>query len=372
MRTSRHIAWPLAAVTILLLIGASVAYADTPAEQFREGQQLMRSGDLDAALEQFERLRKRYPWDADYSLGRAQVLDLQGRDGDALTELEETTRLAPDYEDAWRLRYNILSRQPQADGGENLQAIREQASRRFPLASWWRQADDPAQWTVLVGAGRDQLSNDLPSWNNQFAEVLYEKARQYQLGARLGRDERYDEADYSLGLTASRTWASGWLAGASLLLANDAAFQPDMGFGVFAGTPFGDGWVGTVGYRRKEYSTETVGSIAGTLEKYAGNFRFAYTVNSSRLQGASSFMGHTFTTNWYFTDDASVGVTLSTGKEAESLGNGQVLESDVDGMSLTGRYQFNDRYGLQWWLGSHDQGDFYRRQSFGMAVSIKL
>lgn len=372
MRPWRHVRWQLTAVTLLLFVGAAPVRADSPGELFREGQQLMRSGNLAAALEQFEQLREQYPWDADYSLGRAQVLSLQGRDSDALTELEETTRLAPDYEDAWRLRYAILSRQPQDERRKELQALHEQASRRFPLASWWRHADDPPQWTVLIGAGHDRLSNDLPGWNNQFVEVQYDKVRQYRLGARLGRDERYDEPDYSLGLMASRTWPSGWFAGADVQLVDDAAFQPDVGFGVYCGVPFGDGWVGGTSYRRKEYPEEAVASIAGTLEKYAGNFRFAYTLNSSHLQGASSFMGHAFTTNWYFTDDASVGLTFNTGKEAELLGNGQVLESDVSGVSLTGRYRFGERYGLQWWLGTHDQGDFYRRQSIGMAVSIRL
>lgn len=373
MRALSFIARRLGAIVVIVCISAAPVYAEeTPLAQFRQGQKLMRDGDLGAALDQFEQLRAAYPRDADYSLGIAQVLALQGRDDEALSELEDTTRLAPGYEDAWRLRHSILVRSPGADRLEELQALRQQAARRFPLATWWREAEDPAQWTVFVGAGHDDLSEGLPSWNNQFVETLYEKSGRYLLAARLGRDVRYDTADYSLRLAGNRTWSSDWFTGADVILADDAAFQADFGFGISAGRPFGDDWVATIGYRRKEYTAETVGSFAGTLEKYHGNFRFAYTANSSRLHGASSFAGHTLTSNWYFSDNASIGLTISTGKEAESLGNGQVLESDVSGLSLSGRYQLNARYGLQWWLGTHDQGDFYRRQFFGMAVSFKL
>ncbi|MDH3442117.1 MAG: hypothetical protein OEM63_15260, partial [Gammaproteobacteria bacterium] len=59
------------------------------------------------------------------------------------------------------------------------------------------------------------------------------------------------------------------------------------------------------------------------------------------------------------------------GREAEAIGGGQVLETDVKGFSLNGRHQFNERIGLQWWLGIHNQGELYRRHFVGMAVSIR-
>ena len=63
---------------------------------------------------------------------------------------------------------------------------------------------------------------------------------------------------------------------------------------------------------------------------------------------------------------------MTVGREAEPIGGGQVLETDVKGISLRGRQQFNERFGLQWWLGVHDQGELYRRQFVGMAFSIRI
>lgn len=83
-------------------------------------------------------------------------------------------------------------------------------------------------------------------------------------------------------------------------------------------------------------------------------------------------MGHTLTTNWYFNDVASIGVTLSGGEEAEAVGNGAVLKTDVRGVSLSGRYQLGERYTLQGWIGTHEQGDLYRRRFLGLAISIRI
>ena len=73
-----------------------------------------------------------------------------------------------------------------------------------------------------------------------------------------------------------------------------------------------------------------------------------------------------------YSDTGSVGLTINSGDEAEAIGNGQVLETAVRGITLSGRHQLNGRIGLQWWLGIHDQGDFYRRRFFGMAVSVGI
>ena len=75
-------------------------------------------------------------------------------------------------------------------------------------------------------------------------------------------------------------------------------------------------------------------------------------------------------------DEITVGDVVGGGQrlggQAESLGNGQVLETDVRGITLNGRRAINERVAIQWWLGLHEQGDFYRRRFLGMAVSIGI
>lgn len=352
----------------MLAITGSVFAADT-AEQFRHAQELSRSGKHELALSKLTQLRDAYPHDVDYALARAQILLRLQRDDEALLELEAATTLAPDYEDVWRLRFSILQ---QHGVQTDYDALQQDAARRFPNARWWRQPEHPAFWTVAAGAGYERLSNGLPSWNSEFLQISREKPNDYRYGANLTRDARYDAADYTLRLDAQRSAASGWFAGAELALASNPSFQSERAYGAHVGAPFGDGWVAGLNLRYKEYATATVNSRIASLEKYQGPFRFAYALTHSHLHGGTNSLGHTLTSNWYFSDAASVGMTISSGDEAEAVGNGQVLETDVRGLTLSGRYRFDDKYALQWWLGSHEQGDYYRRQFIGLAISIRL
>lgn len=347
------------------------AIAQDPASRFQEAQRLMRGGQLDAALTAIESLREEYPHDVDYAFARAQILGRTGRDDEALAELAAATELAPDYEDVWRLRYAIQSRQSGGSAQTELQDLRQQVAERFPEASWWQPPAHVSAWTLVAGAGHDSLTNGFPDWNHQFISVMHNRNRgNYTM--RVSREQRNSGADLSLGLGAEHAWLSGWYAGAAISVADNPEYVPELGLSIHAGRPLGDGWVVDFGYRRRQYTTATVGSLVGIVEKYYGDFRFMYGLSLSHLNGASSFMSHTVTGNWYFGDASSIGITIGSGREAESLGNGLVLETDVHSVSLSGLARITDRVGLQWWLGTHEQGDIYRRRFLGMAVSIDL
>ncbi|MDJ0699798.1 MAG: YaiO family outer membrane beta-barrel protein [Woeseiaceae bacterium] len=361
-------------VGILLLLAATSAFAATPAERFAEARQLFRDGELSAALGGLDTLRADYPDDVDYMLIRAQVLARMGRDPEALDELRLASKLAPGYEDVWRTRYSLLMRQQDQGPSPELLEVQDAAAARFPDSSWWRApaAEQSADWLVSVGAGYDSLSRNLPNWNNQFAEILYRQAGGRFYRARVARDERAATADTSFGIGAETPLPDDWFAGADVSLASDPFYQADIGYSLYAGKVLEDGWVANLRYRRKEYASATIGSAVAGVEKYAGDFRLAYSLSVSRLHGGSSFMNHVATGNWYIDADTSVGITLSTGDEAEAIGNGRVLETDVASLTLSGRQQFGERYSLQWWVGVHDQGELYRRRFLGMAVSIRI
>lgn len=331
-------------------------------------------GNFDTALTTVNQLREAYPHDVDYALVRAQILARQGRDNEALDDLREAVTLAPDYEEVWRLRYTLLSSQEDESARRERDVIVRQAQVRFPYASWWHTAatDPLVQWSVLVGAGHENLSNGFPSWNQQFVEVSREQESvgRYRIGIAL--DERFDKSDLSVLLGGEHSFASVWIAGLDISFASDPNFQPDLSLSGHIGRPLKDGWVVDLRYRHRKYESTAVGSATTIIEKYAGDFRFAYALGISHLQGSSGFFNHGLTMNWYYSERSSIGISLNTGKEAESIGPGQVLETDVQGVSVSGRQQLTDRFDLRWWLGLHDQGDFYRRQYLGMAVSIRL
>ncbi len=335
---------------VLLALAAfwqQAAFADPsvgPAERFERAEELRRNGESEAALQELTRLRTDYPDNVDYALARALVLTRLQRRDEALAEYDAAIELAPDYKDLYTLRASLLANRP----------------------------EKPRPWTLLLGAGYENLSDGFPSWDNQFTELHFEKDEHRRYHVRVARDARYSEADLSFGLGAEHKWEQGYFAGADLGLSNDPRYQPEIGYSAHVGKAFGDGWVADLRYRRREYETATVGSYIGAIEKYYGPYRLAYSLGWSRLHGTSSFTNHVVTANWYYSDEASIGITLNDGNEAESLGNGRVLETDVRGVTLNGRRAINERVAIQWWLGLHEQGDYYRRRFLGMAVSIGI
>jgi len=341
---------------------------------FHRARVLSYVGDLDPALDTLTRLQKAYPHDVDYLLARAQILARLGRDHEALDDLRSATDLAPDYEDVWRLQYSLLLRQPGDGTKEERVAVSHQASQLFPDSSWWRVLEEEPEpvWTVLVGAGHETLSNGSPPWNRQFIEVSREHGPWGRYRAGIAHDERFNNSDNSVLLGGDVTFSERWSAGFDISHVGSPEFLPKLDYSAYVGRVLEDGWALNLRYRRREYDRATVGSVIGTAEKYQGPFRFAYTLGVSRLHGASSFMNHALTMNWYYDDRAGIGVTINTGKEAEAVAPGVVLETAVRGVSLSGRRQLTDRYGLQWWLGLHDQGDLYRRRFLGLAISIQL
>lgn len=356
----------------LLLITLNCVAETTPEQRFAHARRLMQEGDLANALVQLDTLRTDHPADVDYAFARARVLERLGRPREAIDELQAAVRLAPDYEAVWQSFYALLSEQRGSDARQQRIRVRAAAAERFPSSAWWRVSVDDPEWNVLLGTGYDALSNRLPSWNDQFVEIGREVPSSGRIALRLGRFERYDATDTVVALRAERRLDKDWFAGGGVAFAGDAAFQARASADFYAGKPFGDGWVGTLAYKHKSFDDVDVGSIMGTAEKYVGEFRVAYALTASRLDGAATFFGHSLTANWYVDDAFSAGLTLSSGKEAELLGNGRVLESDVRGIVLSGRFRLTQRIDLQAWAGTHEQGGFYRRDFLGLAVSIRL
>lgn len=343
-----------------------------PELRFRRAQLLGYLGDDDPALAALDDLRERYPRNVDYALARARLLSRMGRDREALAELEAATELAPGYEAVWELRFALLAR---ASADPQLDALRDEAAVRFPTADWWRaplQQSRPG-WTVSIGTQFDSLSNGLPDWNNQTIDIARSDERIGTLSAWLWRNQRGpDREDFAVGIGGETRWREVWFGGADLTLADGPDFLAESAFSAHVGRSFDHGWVADLRYWRRDFTQDSVDTMIAMLERYVGGFRIAYSLSLSQLNGGSTAAGHVAAVNWYYGDSSNIGLSLTSGQEVESIGAGQVLETDVSGATISGRHDVNERVALQWWLGTHDQGDIYRRRFVGMAVALRL
>ena len=342
--------------------------------RLRRAQVLRWQGDLDAALREYDALHERHPDDADYLFGRALILLQQERPQLALSDIRLASALAPDYEDVWQLYYRILSLQADGPGSTEMQQLRAHAATHFADAAWWipPPVEEVLSWTLRAGGTVQHLTDSLAGWSSFFAAAEYTSAHDHRYVASVSRDQRFDNSDVQLALGADWQLPSSWIAGMAVARSNDAYFLPATEFRLHGGRPVGKGWVLDASFRRRNYENDRVDTFGGTVEYYFKQFRSAWFVGLSDLNGSTNSVSQTFSFNWYVRDSMSFGASLNFGEEAELIAPGQVLKTDVSGIAVTGRHRLNDRVSLDWWLGMQNQGDFYRRQYAGMAVSVGI
>ena len=344
---------------------------EDPAALFARAQQRLRADEPAAALQDFSALATRYPDNVDYALGRAQALARLERTRDANDELVRGIALAPDYEALWRFRFSLVASHPQIFDTGELETLRDDARQRFPAAAWWQRTNDTRDYRgqVMLAASVESLSNDQPDWNNQSLRIDWHATDSFQVFASAGRNERFDEPDTPVSAGTRVEFLDLWHAGLELGYTNNANFLPDNGYTAYAGRRFDQGWVGELRAQRRNYDTATVTIWSARAERYFSDYRAAYTLYVSRLHGLANAVSHAFTLDWYRTADFSAGVTVAFGDENEAIGPGLVLESSVASITINGRYALNRRFSLNGWVGVHEQGDFYRRQYAGLAVT---
>jgi YaiO family outer membrane protein len=335
---------------------------------------LSRAGRYQEALGEYDALIHSFPEDVDHALGKAQLLFWLEDYAKAMTELERAKRLAPDYEAVWQLQLAVMQRRRHETDSARIMTLRNEAEARFPNSAWWRipQPRRVPRWLLTLGAGYENLSNDLPDWNSQFLQLDWRRDQNSRYFARLARDARFDNADPQIALGGE--WGSGdkWTGGLEFNTSTTANFQPKTGASLHVGRRLAAGWGVDLRWRQRRYDTAIVSTFTSTAERYFGNFRAAYGLNLSHLHGLGDTVAHTLTFNWYVGEKHSFGIVVADGEEAEAVGTGQVLQTDVTSATFSGRHLLSDRHTLAWWVGSHRQGDLYRRDYVGLAITIGI
>ncbi len=363
----------VAGVVLLLCFNADsrateAPQAASPSERLALAQTFRQDGRLDDALLELDALRFEFPNDVDYAFARGLVLADMGRFSEALNELDRSALMAPEYEDVWRLRLLIATQADIAE--EGLELRRNESAAHFPESLWWHRPEPETAWTVMTGVGIENLSNDAPGWDNQFVEVARERIG--RLALRVDRHSRFAGDDIAVGGSIDHPLGDDWRVAVHIATAPNPAFLPELDIAASAHRAFDGGWGLSTGLRRRDYATAGVNAFNVAAEKYLGDFRLAWRLDMASLDGESPSTGHGIVGSWYYAEGASLNLAFNAGKEAEAIGNGQVLETDVRGVALSGRQNLSTRVTLQWWLGLHEQGDFYRRRYLGLAVSYRL
>jgi YaiO family outer membrane protein len=360
--------------TAIALLRARLEVSPADAElKFALARALAWSGDYAAAVAEYDDLQTAYPDNADYAFGRAQTLAWAGRPEAALQELEHARTLAPDYEDVWRLEHALLARRGDTD--PRLQSLRKQAARRFPAATWWHETapvgSARASLRFTAGTVQESLSTAVPDWGSEFVNV----SRRGESGgfyASVSREKRFAASDTVVAGGVDWRASERWTLGLDLGLGPGADFMPRRSAGVWALRAWPRAFETQFRLRFRDYRATEVGMSGVTLAKYFGDFRAAWSVDRAELAGAPASLSHSASLSYYRSQRTQFILNVVNGREAETIGPGQVLRIDVSGLSAGATHALGERFSLAWWLGSIRQGDFYRRRYVGVSLTADL
>lgn len=340
-------------------------------------------GQRTAALEQYNDLLYASPDNADYLLGKAQVYYWEGAPESALPLLKQARTIAPHYEDVWQLEARALLAIGDAASEARFAQLTEQARLRFPDQQWpeWPKAAPPGvvapvirptRGHVEAGGEYQDLDNGLPSWKSLYVNGSYNLAENRTVYGQLRQTDRFNETDHELQAgfvlpvftTAMLTLEGTGAPGADVL--------PRWSLYAELRVPLPRSYGVGVGWRHRNYADSHLNLFTLIGEKYFGDYYAAWTTYISKLEGADANFANQLRIDRYYMGENRIGLLFAAGKETESVGQGQFVESDTLSIALTGLHRLTPRWAVTWDLVYHDQDDAYTRGGFRVGLRRQL
>ena len=230
--------------------------------------------------------------------------------------------------------------------------------------------DRPYPWELRAEAQRDNLDNGYADWKEVFGQLAWSPRRGLAAFGGARRTERFDLTDTEgfggayLPLGERTTFhLEGTASGTHRVLA-EHAFLGEVSH------QLGEGWVASIAGKKTRFSESDVTMGYATIEKYAGDWRLAYTGYVSRLDSGSWSPTHRGTVAWYRGDLTYVTFNVSRGREVENVVPVGRVTSDVTAYSLGAGLELAPHWGLTFELAHQKQGDFYTRRSARLGTRL--
>lgn len=226
---------------------------------------------------------------------------------------------------------------------------------------------------IEFGVMPQHLTGNQPDWREDYLDFSHRFDERKKLYGSLRETERFGRSDtqgvlggyYPLGARVTGVLEGGASPTHNVLpqwwLFGQLEFNLGAGWGVHAGM------------RHTEYDAALVNMGSLTLERYIGNFRAAYTLYESWLQGADAATAHRVALSYHYRDENQIGIAVAHGREAENVGPPTgVLVSDVTSWAIYGRHWFTRDLAVSFEALHHRQGDLYTRQGARLGLRYRF
>jgi len=220
-------------------------------------------------------------------------------------------------------------------------------------------------WALEAESGvtYERLTEDKPSWKSVYADVTHTFSPRQTLYATVRETDRFDLRDFEISSGYAQPFGEKWTAVIEASFSPDHNVLPENSFFGQLYWVAGDGWVLNAGARLSEYTGPDARVLTAGVEKHFGRYRAAYTYYNGKPENAESASSNRVAFDYYYFEERSrVGIAISWGREVENVGPPTgIIVSDVRSVFVVGRHWFTPDWALAWEIGTHQQGDLYRR-----------
>jgi YaiO family outer membrane protein len=315
---------------------------------------------------EYDTLLKTDGANADWLLGKAQVLIALQRSTEAVALLERARAIAPAYEDVWHTESLALEAMGEESKALDLLAA---AETRFPDAGWpasrsrrLREARLSRSGTRLsASAAYEELSGAHPSWRSGAVALDRPLRSGTRLAMAFAVEQRYDKQDEQFALGIAQRFGGGWAIEAGGAVAPNGELLPETQLHLEVGRPLSQALSGSLRYRQARYASLDVDALSAATEYSFGNYRAAYTVTASKPSQLDTRFGHALRVARDYGVGSSVSLLLARGEEAETVAPGTVLVTRNTAVALYGTHWRSSAWGLTWSCAWNEQGELYDR-----------
>ena len=225
-----------------------------------------------------------------------------------------------------------------------------------------------------AGFTHERLDNNLPDWSSVYLEAAHDLAPRRTLYGWLRETERFNLRDTEIAAGYYHPFGASWTGLLEATHSGDHNVLPE--HSVFGQLSWqgGGGWVASGGLRFSEYTDNGTRVLNGSVERYFGSYRASYTLYNGKPEGESSASSHRIAfDHYYYGERSRIGLAVTWGREVEYVGPPTgIIVSDVRALALLGRHWLTAQWAATWELGTHEQGDLYRRTGGRLGVRYRF
>lgn len=196
---------------------------------------------------------------------------------------------------------------------------------------------------VLTGA---DLDRDADSWLDGRLGARKSFGRGRSLQASLATARRFGSAAHELVAGGAHGIGSRVTAAFETGAASGGGFLPKWKVAAEANVRLGRGFVAGATLAHREYRPRSVRLATATFEKYAGDYRVAYTFWSARLQGSTARASHSAAASRAYGERSMIGLVASFGNGVEASDSNRLIEIRSRGLALHGVHALSRRQAL--------------------------